>query len=83
MNEHAITIEVVALTDNPALLHELLRSIISEGLAQYSEYGDLEPFKRLTVHITTPHGEMYKLVSYEAHPPPDEEMVQSSLFERD
>ncbi len=81
MIEERLTIAITALTDNPDLLHELFRSIVVEGLAQYAEYGDLEPFKRLTVHVTTPHDEMYKLVEYRAHETnePSEQLVMPGL----
>lgn len=81
MTEERLTIAVVALTDTPDLLHELFRSIVAEGLAQYAEYGDLEPFKRLTVHVTTPHDETYKLVEYREHESndPSEQLAMPGL----
>ncbi len=81
MIEECLTIAVATLTDTPDLLHELFRSIVAEGLAQYAEYGDLEPFKRLTVHVTTPHDETYKLVEYRAHETndPSEQLAMPGL----
>jgi len=81
MIEERLTIAVATLTDTPDLLHELFRSIVAEGLAQYAEYGDLEPFKRLTVHVTTPHDETYKLVEYRAHETndPSEQLAMPGL----
>jgi hypothetical protein len=64
MEEYRATIEVTALTACPDLLHELFRSIVAEGLAQYHEWGELDPFQRLTVHVTSPHGERYTLIEY-------------------
>ncbi len=81
MASHTLTIRVEALTDNPDLLHELFRSIVAEGLAQYSAYGDLEPFKRITIHVTTPDNESYKLVDYRAHETndPSEQLAMPGL----
>ncbi len=81
MIEERLTIAIAALTDAPDLLHELFRSIIAEGLAQYAEYGDLAHFSRLTVHITTPSEETYKLLEYRAHETnePSEQLVMPGL----
>lgn len=64
MNEERLTIEVQAYTDNPDLLHELFRSIVAEGLSQYDQYGDLEPFERLSIHVER-QGKRYKLLEYQ------------------
>lgn len=49
MTDFRLMIEVEAATDNPELLEEIIWAVVSEGLAQYKEYGELEQFARLRV----------------------------------
>ena len=49
MNLYLITIEVESLTDRPDLLEAIVYACVTEGLAQYHEHGDLDPFATLRV----------------------------------
>lgn len=95
MTAYLLAVEITGVVEDPDLLDAIVRSVLTEGLAQYREYGDLDPFAGLTVHLGAPVAlddatltrrtaalrvrHFEKLLEYRADPPPDQPTGQLAM----
>lgn len=95
MTAYLLAVEITGVVEDPDLLDAIVRSVLTEGLAQYREYGDLDPFARLTVHLGATVAlddatlarrtaalrarHFAKLLEYRAAAPPDEPTRQLAM----